>query len=103
MIMSNNVRTIDWLLTELTRKYDQLTITRGTSHNYLGMVFDISQPPLIMINQQGMIEDIISSTRTNVISATNTDSTSDRRSNPRHQLLLTYSISTWTLIYYWNL
>ena len=74
MIMSNNVRTIDWLLTELTRKYEQLKITRGTTHNYLGMVFDISQPPLIMINQQGMIEDIISSTRTNVMSATNTDS-----------------------------
>ena len=74
MIMSNNVRTIDWLLTELTRKYEQLKITRGTTHNYLGMVFDISQPPLIMINQQGMIEDIISSTRTNVMTATNTDS-----------------------------
>ena len=73
MIMSNNVRTIDWLLTELTRKYDQLKIIRGTTHNYLGMVFDISQPPLI-IRGQGMIEDIISSTRTNVISATNTDS-----------------------------
>ena len=42
MIMSYNVRTIDWLLTELTRKYDQLNISRGTTHNYLGMVFDIS-------------------------------------------------------------
>ena len=74
MIISNNVRTIDWLLTELMRKYDLLKITRGTTHNCLGMVFDISLPPLIMINQQGMIEDIISSTRTNVMSATNTDS-----------------------------
>ena len=36
MIISNNVRTIDWLLTELTRKYDQLKITRGIAHNYLG-------------------------------------------------------------------
>ena len=101
MIMSNNVRTIDWLLTELTRKYEQLKITRGTTHNYLGMVFDISQPPLILINQQGMIEDIISSTRINVMSAINTDS--NIRSHPRHQLLLTYSISTWTLTYYQNL
>ena len=73
MIISNNVCTVDWLLAELTRKYDQLKITRRTTHNYLGMVFDISQPPL-MINQQGMIEDIISSTRTNVMTATNTDS-----------------------------
>ena len=38
------------------------------------MVFDISQPPLIMVNQQGTIEDIISSTRTNVMSAINMDS-----------------------------
>ena len=101
MIMSNNVRTIDWLQTESTMKYDQLKISRGTTHNYLGMVFDILQPPLIVINQQGMIEDIISSTRTNVISATNTDS--NIKSHPRHQLLLTYSISTWTLTYYQNL
>ena len=74
MIMSNNVRTVDWLLAELTRNYDQLKINQGTNHNYLGMVFDLSQHLLIVINQQGMIEDIISSTRTNVMSATNTDS-----------------------------
>ena len=69
MIMSNNVRTVDWLLAEY-----QLKITRGTTHNHLGMVFDLSQPPLIMINQEGMIEDIISSTRAYVMSAANTDS-----------------------------
>ena len=103
MIMSNNVRTIDWLLTELTRKYDQLKISRGTTHNYLGMVFDISQPSLIMINQQGMIEDIISSTRANVISATNTDSNIRPNVPPKHQLLLIYSISTWILTYNQNL
>ena len=38
------------------------------------MVFDILQPPLIMINQQGTIEDIKSSMRTNDMSATNMDS-----------------------------
>ena len=51
MIMNNNVRTIDWLLTDLTRKYDQLKMTRGTTHNYLGMVFDISQPPLVTVRR----------------------------------------------------
>ena len=71
MIISNNVRTVDWLLPELTTKYDHWKRTRGTTHNYLGMVFDISQPPLIMINRQGIIEDIISSTKTNVMSANN--------------------------------
>ena len=37
MILSDNVRTIDWLLTELTTRYDQLKITRGMNHNCLRM------------------------------------------------------------------
>ena len=73
MILSDNVRTIDWLLTEPTTRYDQLKITRGMNHNYLGMVFDLSEPPFILINQQGMIEDIISSTKTSVKTATGTN------------------------------
>ena len=43
------------------------------NHNYLGMVFDLSEPPFILINQQGMIEDIISSTKTSVKTATGTN------------------------------
>ena len=74
MILSNSARTSHWLLEVLTKKYDQLKITRGTIYNYLGMVFDLSQPPFILINQQGMIEDIVSSTKTNVNTATNTNS-----------------------------
>ena len=38
------------------------------------MVFDLTQPPFILINQQGMIEDIVSSTNTSVNTATNTNS-----------------------------
>ena len=74
MILSNSARTSDWLLEESTKKYDQLKITRGTIHNYLRIVFDLSQPPFILINQQGMIEDIVSSTKTSVNTATNTNS-----------------------------
>ena len=74
MILNDNVRTIDWLLTELTTRYDELKITRGMNHYYLGMVFDLSEPPFIIINQQGMIEDIISSTKTSVKTATDTNS-----------------------------
>ena len=33
MILSDNVSTIDWLLTELTTRYDELKITRGMNHN----------------------------------------------------------------------
>ena len=74
MILSNSARTSHWLLEELTKKYDQLKITRGTIYNYLGMVFDLSQSPFILINQQGMIEDIVSSTKTSVNTATTTRS-----------------------------
>ena len=72
MILSNSARTSHWLLEVLTKKYDQLKITRGTIHNYLGMVFDLSQSPFILINQQGMIKDIVSSTKTSVNIATTT-------------------------------
>ena len=43
------------------------------THNYLGMIFDLSEPPFIIINQQGMIEDMISSTKTSVKTATDTN------------------------------
>ena len=74
MILSDNVRTTDWLLTELTTTYDQLKITLGINHNHLRMVFDLSEPPFILINQRRMIEDIISSTKTSVKTATDTNS-----------------------------
>ena len=74
MTLSNSARTAKWLIEELKEKYDSLKITRGTFHNYLGMVSDPSQLPFILINQQGMIEDIISSTKTSVNTATNTNS-----------------------------
>ena len=38
------------------------------------MVFDLSEPPFILINQRRMIEDIISSTKTSVKTATDTNS-----------------------------
>ena len=74
MTLSNSARTAKWLIEELKEKFGSLKITRGTFHNYLSMVSDLSQLPLILINQQGMIEDIISSTKTSVNTATNTNS-----------------------------
>ena len=62
VILRDNVRTIDWLLTELTTRYDELKITRGMNHNYLGTDFNLLEPPFI------------SSTKTSVKTATNTNS-----------------------------
>ena len=76
-----SVRTIDWLLTELTMRYNQLEITRGMNHNYLRMVFDLSEPRFILI--PGMIEDIISSTKTSVKTATDTNSCNRSEVPPR--------------------
>ena len=36
---------------------------------YLGMIFDLTEPPFMLINKQGMIEDIISSTKTSAKTA----------------------------------
>jgi hypothetical protein len=38
-------------------------VTRGTVHNYLGMVLDFSSPPYVSISQVGMIGDIIRKAR----------------------------------------
>ena len=53
------------------------------NHNYLGMVFDPLEPPFVLINQQGMIEDIISSTKTSARTATDTNSNIRSKAPPR--------------------
>ena len=50
---------IDELTSALRTKYKEIKVVEGFIHNYLGMVLDFSQAPLVAINQTGMIEDII--------------------------------------------
>lgn len=56
------------LITELTSalraKYKEIKVVEGLIHNYLGMVLDFSNAPLIAINQTGMIEDVVNTTLT---------------------------------------
>ena len=66
MIMSKDARLIKAIITTLESKYDKLKVSSGKVHNYLGMVFDFSNPSHVSVDQIGMVEDIISSTRTSV-------------------------------------
>ena len=50
---------IDELTSALRSKYKEIKVVEGLIHNYLGMVLDFSQAPLVANNQTGMIEDII--------------------------------------------
>ena len=50
---------IDELTSALRTKYKEIKVVEGLIHNYLGMVLNFSQAPLVAINQTGMIEDII--------------------------------------------
>ena len=46
------------IIQELETEYKQLKVTRGLSHNYLGMVLDFTHKGVVFISQSGMIEEI---------------------------------------------
>ena len=46
------------IIQELEREYKQLKVTRGLTHNYLGMVLDFGNKGVVTISQSGMIEEI---------------------------------------------
>ena len=62
MITSKKFRYIQEVITSLEKKYDKLKISTGKIHSYIGMVFNFTTNVLI-IDQIGMIEDILISTR----------------------------------------
>ena len=69
LILSNCRDDIASLIDDLRAKYDDVKTTEGSKYNYLGMVIDLSFPPHITINQTGMVEDIISSTKNAIMKA----------------------------------
>ena len=46
------------IIQELEDEYKQLKVTRGLTHNYLGMVLDFSDKGVVHVSQCGMIEEI---------------------------------------------
>jgi Reverse transcriptase (RNA-dependent DNA polymerase) len=48
----------DSIVQDLEDEYKQLKVTRGASHNYLGMVMDFSSAGLVNICQSGMVQEI---------------------------------------------
>ena len=48
----------DTTIQDLEKEYKQLKVTRGTTHNYLGMVLDFTQKGVVRVCQSGMIEEI---------------------------------------------
>ena len=52
-----------WVISSLERKYGKLKVSSGKVHSYIGMVLDFTNPDYVSVNQTGMIEDIITSTR----------------------------------------
>ena len=63
LITSTRPSHAEAVVVALRDKYKELKVTPGKIHNYLGMVMDFSKPPYVIINQTGMIEDIISKVR----------------------------------------
>jgi Reverse transcriptase (RNA-dependent DNA polymerase) len=48
----------DAIIQDLEKEYKQLKVTRGTTHNYLGMILDFAHKGVVRICQSGMIEEI---------------------------------------------
>lgn len=48
------------IISEIESKYKKLKVTRGTTHNYLGMILDFSTASIVSVCQTGMIEEIVS-------------------------------------------
>lgn len=48
----------DKIIQDLEDEYKQLKITRGATHNYLGMVMDFSHKGVVKVSQAGMVEEI---------------------------------------------
>ena len=48
----------DTTIQDLEKEYKQLKVTRGTTHNYLGMVLDFTQKGVVRECQSGMTEEI---------------------------------------------
>ena len=63
LISSRLLTLILWVITTLEKKYGKLKVSSGKVHSYIGMVLDFTNPEYVSVNQTGMIEDIISSTR----------------------------------------
>jgi hypothetical protein len=62
LLTSTSVLEIESTVAELQRLYKEVKISRGVSHHYLGMVLDFSTPGTLTVSQEGMVQDIVSST-----------------------------------------
>ena len=58
LITSVDVKSIDDVIDILRQRYKELKITRGTLHNYLGMIMDFTKTGSVNISQAGMTQDI---------------------------------------------
>jgi hypothetical protein len=59
LITSGSQEHAEAVVNSLRDKYNELKVTTGKIHNYLGMVLDFSNPPCVTIRQNGMVEDIV--------------------------------------------
>ena len=58
LITSVDIKRIDEVIDILRQRYKELKITRGTLHNYLGMIMDFTKTGSVNISQAGMTQDI---------------------------------------------
>ena len=59
LITSGSKPHAEAVVTSLRDQYKELKVTTGDVHNYLGMVLDFSNPPCVIVRQNGMVEDIV--------------------------------------------
>ena len=61
LITAKRESDIEDVINLLEKAYNEIKVTRGDIHNYIGMVLDFSKKHILLVNQMGMVQDIIKS------------------------------------------
>ena len=83
LLVCTDVQVIHMVIGALKKRYGEIKTAEGLIHNYLGLVIDFTEAPIVTLNQTGMIEDIITSTMIAVDTARSDGSKVNLKVGPR--------------------
>ena len=83
LFVCTDLAVIHKVITALRKRYGEVKTVEGLVHHYLGVVIDFTDAPYITLNQTGMIEDIVSSTRAAILAAGTSGSKVPTQVGPR--------------------
>ena len=83
LLVCTDIQVIHAVIGALKKRYGEVITAEGLIHSYLGLVIDFTEAPIVTLNQTGMIEDIITSTKIAVDTARSDGSKVHLKVGPR--------------------